>query len=153
MGRSSRKPDLPRLRIPGWTAVDGLLLTIFAFMVCVIHVQLEPGIAVIRFPSTGIGIPDRSPEKNRLSISLRWNEATGRSTCYVKRCRMDSYELKSWMFPIARSMIEPATKYSKIPILIRAPGNMPFGEVERVFEVCRDRDIRIHKIALEVTGP
>jgi len=153
MGRSSRNPDLPRLRILGWTAVDGLLVVIFAFMVCVLHVQLEPEPITLLFPSFGFGMPDGIPGRNRLTISLRWDEDTQESTMKVKRCEYTLDELKAWMFPIARSKIDPVTKYSEISILIRAPGNMPFREIARIFEVCRDRDIRIHKILLEVAGP
>ena len=48
---------------------------------------------------------------------------------------MDADQLKTWMYPIARSLINKRTKYSEVPIRLRAPGNTPFSEVRKVLEV------------------
>ena len=52
------------------------------------------------------------------------------------------------MFPIARSKIEPKTKFSKIPILIRCDKDAPFRKVQEVMQVCADKDIQIYKVML-----
>ncbi len=76
--------------------------------------------------------------------------SVAKSKIRVKRWFFSPEEVKAWMYPIARSKIDKDTKFSEIPVLIRATGNMPFGEIQKVVAICRDKDIQIYKISLEI---
>lgn len=146
------RPPLPVLRHPvlGWIAVDGLLITVFAWMVCLLLMEREPEIRWLRLPSNGFGVPDRDPANNRLTVTLRPDRAGDGSTYLVGRATLSVPELKQWMYRLARCWIDPVTKFSEIPLLIRAPGDTPFADVARVFALCMDKDIQIYRVLLEV---
>lgn len=96
--------------------------------------------------------PDGDSPENRLTVEVRWDPITRTSTFRVMRFPFTLDELKAWMFPIARSRIDPRTKFSKISVCVRAR-NAPFGEVRKVLDVCADKDIQIHKVYLALADP
>ena len=126
-----------------------LMILVFGLTACLWALgNLEFG-PDFRLPAYGMGEPDRKPWKNRLTINLSWDGATGVSTCWVKRTVFTLDQLKTWMYPIARSKINKKTKFSEIPVHIRAPGDMPFSEIRKVLDVCRDKDIQIYQVKID----
>ncbi|MBN2490951.1 MAG: terpene cyclase/mutase family protein, partial [Planctomycetes bacterium] len=85
-----------------------------------------------------------------LTVSIPWDAGTGASRFAVKRSELSLEELKAWIYPIARSKVDPKTKFSEIPILIRCDRRAPFRAVREVLAICADRDILIHRVFLAV---
>ncbi len=98
----------------------------------------------------GMGEPDKKPEKNHVTVNLTWDEVSQVSAYWVKRNTFTLDELKTWMYPIARSRINKETKFSEIPVHIRAPGDMPFSEIRKVLDLCRDKDIQVYMVKLDI---
>jgi len=126
--------------------IDVVFLLIVFFMIVVDLTQQD--IVLLQLPKAEFAVPDKKPEKNRLTVNITWDKKEQVSEIRVKRSVFTLDELKSWMFPIARSKIEPKTKFSKIPILIRCDKDAPFRKVQEVMQVCADKDIQIYKVML-----
>jgi len=126
--------------------IDVVFLLIVFFMIVVDLTQQD--LVILQLPKAEFAVPDKKPEKNRLTVNITWDKDTQKSTIKVKRYEYSLDELKAWMFPIARSKIEPKTKFSKIPILIRCDKDAPFRKEQEVMQVCADKDIQIYKVML-----
>jgi len=145
MGRKKDSEPEP-LEINMTPMIDVVFLLIVFFMIVVDLTQQD--LVILQLPKAEFAVPDKKPEKNRLTVNITWDKATQKSEIRVKRNVYNLDELKSWMFPIARSKIEPKTKFSKIPILIRCDKDAPFRKVQEVMQVCADKDIQIYKVML-----
>lgn len=126
--------------------IDVVFLLIVFFMIVVDLTQQE--IVQLVLPPADHAVPDKKPEKNRLLVNVTWDEKEQQADIYVKRHIYTLDELKAWMYPIARSKIEPKTKFSKIPILIRCDRDAPFRVVQQIMQICGDKDIQIYKVML-----
>lgn len=117
---------------------------------CLLPADTPEDVVPLQLPCSGPWTPDPDPRKNRLTVNITWDPRSQKPTIRVKRSEFTLGELKAWLFPIARSKIEPRTKFSKIPICVRATRGVPFGEVQKVLDVCADKDIQIVKVRLEM---
>jgi len=107
---------------------------------------------VFRPPHNGFVCPRADSRGNEFTVEILWDPVKQAPTYRVRRTRYTLEELRGYLFPIARSRIDPRTKFSKIPVCVRAR-NAPFGEVRKVLDVCADVDIQIHKVHLALADP
>ncbi len=99
-------------------------------------------------PKAEHGTEDKNPEKNRQTVNVTWDPEQRVSEIWVKRSLMDLQALAQYLYPIARSKINPKTKFSEIPILIRCDKEAPFRKVQEIMQVCASPDIQIYKVML-----
>ncbi len=126
--------------------IDVVFLLIVFFMIVVDLTQKD--LVKLQLPKSEMGEPDKKPEKNRITVNITWDEDDEMSEIYVKQKPYTLDELKTWMYPIARSRINRKTKFSEIPILIRCDKDAPFRMVQQVMQICADKDIQIYKVLL-----
>jgi biopolymer transport protein ExbD len=126
--------------------IDVVFLLIVFFMIVVDLTQQD--LVILQLPKSEMGEPDKKPEKNRITVNITWDKETLSSEIWVKRNTYTLDELKTWMYPIARSKINKKTKFSEIPILIRCDKDAPFRMVQQVMQICADKDIQIYKVLL-----
>lgn len=127
-----------------------LVILVFGLTACLWtlgHLEFGP---VYQPPVNVMGEADKKPWKNIVTVDLSWDEAAQVGTNLVKRNTYSLDELKTWLYPIARNKINKRTKLSEIPVRIQASGDTPFSEVRKILDVCKDRDIQIHKVKLEI---
>ena len=144
MTRQDNEPE--PLEIDMTPMIDVVFLLIVFFMIVVDLTQQD--FVQLELPKTEMGIPDKKPEKNRLTVNITFDTDTEVSEIYVKRDRMDLDELKKWMYRFAKLKINPKTKFSEIPIIIRCDRRAPFRKVQEVMQICADKDIKIYKVLI-----
>lgn len=144
MTRQDNEPE--PLEIDMTPMIDVVFLLIVFFMIVVDLTQQD--IVKLELPVTEMGIPDKKPERNRLTVNITFDPDTQVSEIYVKRDLMNLDELKAWMHRFARLKINPKTKFSEIPIIIRCDEKAPFRKVQEVMQLCADKDIQIYKVML-----
>jgi biopolymer transport protein ExbD len=145
MGKKKDNEPEP-LEINMTPMIDVVFLLIVFFMIVVDLTQQE--IVLLQLPPAEFAEPDKKPEKNRLTVNICYDPADERCWIQVKRAEMNLDELKAWMYPYARLKIDPKTKFSEIPIIIRCDRDAPFRMVQQVMQVCADKDIQIYKVML-----
>ena len=128
-----------------------ILVVLFAYMICGDLDYLFEQDPAMRSPISDFGTVDNHSEECRLIVDLTWNRDRTRSKIRVRwyLCTLGQFRL--WLYPRANLKINPHTKYSEIPLCIRAPGDMPFSEIRKILDVCADKDIQIYKVFLETT--
>lgn len=126
--------------------IDVVFLLIVFFMIVVDLTQKD--LVQLQLPNSEMGEPDKKPEKNRITVNITWDDKSESSEIYVKQRPYTLDELKTWMYPIAKSRINKKTKFSEIPILIRCDKDAPFRMVQQVMQICADKDIQIYKVLL-----
>ena len=144
MTRQDNEPE--PLEIDMTPMIDVVFLLIVFFMIVVDLTQQD--IVQLELPVTEMGIPDKKPERNRLTVNITYDKESQVSEIYVKRDLMDLEQLKAWMHRSARTKINKKTKFSEIPIIIRCDKLAPFRKVQEVMQLCADKDIQIYKVML-----
>jgi len=144
MSKQDSEPE--QLQIDMTPMIDVVFLLIVFFMIVVDLTQQD--LVILQLPKAEFGEEDKKPEKNRMTVNITWDADSEQSTIQVKRSIFSLDELKTWMYPIARSKTNPKTKFSEIPILIRCDKDAPFRMVQQVMAVCADKDIQIYKVLL-----
>jgi biopolymer transport protein ExbD len=110
----------------------------------------ESGQVRVDLPESSEG--KSSAKRKRLTVNIPWDARTGTHRFVVKWEEMTPEELKAWLYPISRSVVDKKTKFSEIPILIRCDRRVPFGVLRQVLDICGDRDIQIYQVSIAVAG-
>ena len=126
--------------------IDVVFLLIVFFMIVVDLTQQD--LVLLQLPPSEMGEKDKNPEKNRVTVNITWDPETKTSDIVLKRNTFTLDELKDWLYPIANSKLNPKTKLSEIPILIRCDEDAPFRKVQEVMQICADKDIKIYKVLI-----
>jgi len=126
--------------------IDVVFLLIVFFMIVVDLTQQD--LVRLQLPKAEFGEEDKKPEKHRLTVNITWDDEAEVSEIFIKQDTYTLDELKAWMYPRARFKINPKTKFSEIPILIRCDKEAPFKMVQQVMAICADKDIQIYKVLL-----
>lgn len=72
-----------------------------------------------------------------------------------RRGPLDAKQLRILLFQYAeclRDMSDPE-QWSEVTALIRCDRDVPFREVQKIFDACMDPDVRIYRIAFAVRSP
>lgn len=149
LSKADKEPE--PLEIDMTPMIDIVFLLIVFFMIVVDLTQQD--LVILQLPNAEFAIPDKKPEANRLTVNVTWDKKDQVAEIRVKRAVYTLDELKAWMYPIARSRIDPKTKFSEIPILIRCDQDAPFRVVQQIMAVCADKDIQIYKVMLAAAEP
>ena len=144
MSKQDSEPE--PLEIDMTPMIDVVFLLIVFFMIVVDLTQKD--LVLLQLPDAEFAEEDKKPEKNRMTVNITWDAKSEVSEIYVKQETYTLDELKAWMYPRARVKINPKTKFSEIPILIRCDKDAPFKMVQQVMAICADKDIQIYKVLL-----
>jgi biopolymer transport protein ExbD len=107
-------------------------------------------------PSETVNLPEVAsadkdePSSDPLYVDITWDREKDEGRILIKEREFTLLELKAWLYPIARSMIEKETGFSNASLVIRCDKHAPFRLVQQVLTTCADRDIQIYKVYLAV---
>lgn len=147
MARLTKQDTEPEpLEINMTPMIDVTFLLIVFFMIVVDLTQQD--LVILELPKAEMAVPDKNPEKHRLTVNITWDPETRTSEIIFKRQTVTLDELKAKLYPYARAKVNPKTKFSEVPILIRCDKDAPFRKVQEVMQICGDKDIQIYKVML-----
>ena len=112
--------------------------------------EAKHGPGLPHLPGSSMGEHDKSRDKDMLTVNIIRDENTGVCKILVRGDVYTRNDLLAWMYPRARIKINPKTKLSEVPVLIRCDRDAPFRMVQKVLAICAHKDIQICKVMLAV---